>query len=104
MAITNLQFLDGQKIHINGLNLHIHNNMYILELVADVENKSCLLKCYNISKFRIDDISFPATISGFEVIDNLENGWQSDVRYKVCDFEENLISFYCEDIEVECIN
>lgn len=63
-------------------------------------NKNFELVCRNAHGISLDDISAPFQISGFEIRDNSELGYQADSRYTVCDYEDGAISFYCEEIEV----
>jgi hypothetical protein len=39
-------------------------------------------------------------ISGFEIIDQKESGWEMSHRYVIRDFENDRINFYCSSIEV----
>lgn len=39
-------------------------------------------------------------ILGFEIIDKSKDGWCEDQRYLINDYEDNTISFSCEDIKV----
>lgn len=39
-------------------------------------------------------------ISGFEITDKTEDGWEKNNRFLVNDYEDGSISFICKDIEV----
>ena len=39
-------------------------------------------------------------ILGFEIIDKSKDGWCDDQRYQINDYEDNTISFSCEDIKI----
>lgn len=42
-------------------------------------------------------------ISGLQLLDTKEWGYQTDARYLIRDFEENNITLYCRDIQVEVL-
>lgn len=44
-------------------------------------------------------MSTPLKVHGFEIIDRSENGWEKDFQYEICDFEDDRISFFCEDFK-----
>lgn len=75
------------------------NKINALLRISDGD-KSLELVCRNAHGISLDDISAPFQISGFEIRDNSELGYQADSRYTVCDYEDCAISFYCEEIEV----
>ena len=42
-------------------------------------------------------------ISGLQILDTREWGYQADCRYQIRDYEENDIAIYCQGIKVEVL-
>ena len=99
-----LERLQGQQLYIDEMTLKHVDEGLALFLAVRCMSVKYIVHCYNISSFRVNGFSFPAIIYGFEVIDNLQRGWQSDIRYRIQDFEEDMISLYCEEIDIICQN
>ena len=99
-----LKRLQGQQLYIDEMTLQYVDER--LELFLSVRCMSIRynIHCCNVSSFRVNGLSVPAIIYGFEVIDNLQRGWQADIRYRIQDFEEDVISLYCEEINIICQN
>lgn len=95
-----LEQLQGRELSIDSLKLETIDNRLILSLDVLYSAEIRSIVFYNISSFCADRLHYPLQIAGFEIIDNHCNGWQSEVRYKVHDFEDETISFYCEKIEM----
>lgn len=38
---------------------------------------------------------------GFYIQDMSENGYENDVRYRVGDYDDNGIEFYCSDVVIQ---
>lgn len=62
-------------------------------------NKKYCAYFYNVSRFNINDMSYPMQISGFDLVSNKKIGWDKSSNYKVLDFEDDKISFYCQDFD-----
>lgn len=95
-----LERLQGQEIYIESLNLEKQDHKLTLFITVNCKEQTCDLTFRNVSSLNVRDFSYPLQISGFEVIDHLINGWQSDVKYRVHDFEDGILDFYCEEIEI----
>ena len=95
-----LEQLQGQEIFINSMKLERVDGQLILSMNMNFKDETCGLTFYNVSSFSVKSLSYPLQICGFEVIDNLSNGWQKALRYQVHDFEEGSIYFYCESLEI----
>jgi len=63
------------------------------------EFKVCI-KFYNVSKFKLDEVSKVICISGFDIESMKERGWDRSQKYHVFDYENDTIEFFCESIEV----
>lgn len=92
---------------INGKEVMVHNFQLVYDAYAqypiiymdvvfnDVELS---LKFSNASRLNITNWSFPFQIS--ELLIKYNAGWDNPSKCFICDFEEESISFYCEDIEM----
>lgn len=94
-----LKLIQGKSICIDELRL-IADGQINLSFCFQIDNQNCCISCLNVSEFRLRELNYPIWISGFEIRDNAENGWENCVRYTVRDFEEDSIFFHCQDIQV----
>lgn len=101
MKINQIEKLQGKKFSILLLTLENINNSINLLLEISFEKTIYKIVFYNVSRLRITDFSRPMEIGGFEIIDNHLNGWSKDSRYEIRDFENDVISFFCENIEIQ---
>ena len=101
MNESKLSEINGKSVLVDNLCVVCKNGYIELQMrcITD-ENKSLYIVFKNISKLNLSDISYPFQICGFEIKDFNSYGYQNDSRYFVNDFEDNAISFYCENIEV----
>ena len=85
------------------------NNIEVAEMtILNTENKLNLLlktcsggalstmEFKNVSRINIKDLSLSLTLSGIEIIDHFEDGWDVGSRYEIRDYEDGRISFFCE--------
>lgn len=99
-------------MYLNEFSCFLGKCIEIEEVNMVIEEKMCLvIKCLiasqqyklvfdNVSNLFINEFSPPVIVLGFEIIDNAYRGWEKHVRYTIRDYEEGLISFYCQDIKV----
>lgn len=90
--------LQGQEINIIKIDLECICGQIDLLLKIEFNNKIKTIQFSNISMLTINDFSYPMCIQGFEIIDNKLKGWEESSRYRVHDYEEEAINFYCESI------
>lgn len=95
-----LNTLQGQTIYILEIktSYNTHHNTLTMKLLFN--NQEHILKFINPSRISLNCISFPLSITGFEIINNSDKGWDDLSLYLVRDFEDNQLSFYCEKIEI----
>lgn len=56
--------------------------------------------CQGIRDLSLSDFtSTPTQISGFEITDISDLGWEQ-LRFEISDYEDNQIRFYCKTIEI----
>lgn len=58
------------------------------------------IKFVDVNDFTLNGIGKYNQILGFEIIDNKARGWEQGYRYFVNDFENSVLQFYCEKIEI----
>ena len=93
--------LQGKKIEILELLLKQAEDQLELRLQANCENITYEIRFYNVSCLHIGQLSMPAEIRGFELIDHRKDGWGRHAFYEIHDFEEDQIHFYCEAYGIE---
>ena len=91
------KMLQGKVLNLDRLTL-VSDGQLSLLLECNINDSPWELLFTNVSYLNVSDICFPAVISGFEIIDNKDCGWGDFARYRIHDFENNAISFYCQDI------
>ena len=96
MKIEHKEFFRGNKIEILEMILKNADNQLELSWKIIIENTIHRIMFYNVSRFRIEEMSMPLEIHGFEIIDHTQNGWQRDSAFEIRDFEENRVHFFCE--------
>ncbi len=90
----------GKKIKILEMILKNKNDQLELSLKVYFENKILEMLFYNVSRIKMGELSVPLEVHGFEIIDNSPNGWEKDSTYEIRDFEDDYISFYCENFKI----
>lgn len=63
----------------------------------DVEMK---VKFVNVTDVSFKNLGKCNQILGFEIVENNDRGWEECCRYQVNDYENSILRFYCEKIEV----
>ncbi len=90
----------GKNILITNISIlgDIANLEMLWEFVFDNYNYSIVFR--NVSRINMVDFSYPLQISCLEIESNKEKGWESASNYRIWDFEENSISFFCESFQL----
>ena len=96
MNIKKVEMFQGHKVEVVEMVLECADNKLNLFWKIYMDDAIFNITFFNVSRFRIEEISAPFEIHGFEVISHTQNGWESDSAYEIRDFEDNLISFFCE--------
>lgn len=69
--------------------------------VGKTSTYNIVFEFYNTQKIYINKLGGKYNqIFGFEIVDKSKDGWCDDQRYQINDYEDNIISFSCEDIKV----
>lgn len=101
---------DGVKMNMDQ-QINIHGKITILEMNLTNLNDKLEVSCRifldniitrivfnNVSGLRIENFSPPLEVQGFEIINHSQDGYASDSRYEICDYENESINFFCENI------
>ena len=95
------EIFQGNKIEILEMVLKNVDNRLELSWKIYFENAVYWITFFNVSRFRIGEVSTPLEIHGFEMIDHSQNGWEKDSAYEVRDFEEDCVHFFCEYFKID---
>lgn len=103
MSLEMLSIIKGKKIKV--LKMELTNFEDRLEFKWDVmfDNICLNIIFYNTSRIKVNGMSIPLEIYGFDVIDHTSKGWDSSSRYEIYDFEDDYISFFCENISIRSV-
>lgn len=97
---TNLwKTIEGKDLLINKMTLDCQNGFDIV-MECEISNTQWIFRFQNVSAFRIQNMNYPVSIDGFEIIDHQSAGWECFSRYRVHDYEDGIIDFYCQDIDL----
>lgn len=100
-GINQAEIFQGKMIEISEMVLSNTDNQLDMSWEIYFENATYKITFYNVSRLRTENLSAPLQIQGFEIIDHSENGWETDSRYEIRDFENYSINFFCECFKVE---
>lgn len=86
-----------KELNISNLMLNIFFKSIVnqQEKLIDLE-----MKFKNVTNFSIQSSNGIINISGFEILDHKEDGWSSENRFEIHDFENNDIHFMCQEFEI----
>ena len=90
----------GRSVIIENILIDVSDDSLQMRIVFYVENEEIKVLFHNVSRLSVCELSFPAVISGVEIVDNSNRGWESDARYYIHDYEDDKISFYCQSWNV----
>lgn len=96
-----MNIFKGNKIEILEMNLKNIDNQLELFWKIYFENAIFTIKFYNISRFKVRELSAPLEIQGFEIINHSQNGWEKDFTYEIRDFEDDRVNFFCEYFKMD---
>ena len=101
MSESKFSEINGKSVLVDKMSVLCENGFIELQMqCVTEENKSLFIVFRNVSKLNLSDISYPLQICGFEIKDNNSYGYEKNSRYFINDYEDNVISFYCEMIEI----
>lgn len=101
MDTEKTEILQGKKIEILEMALKQMDGQLVLSWKISFENTVFRMTFSNVSRFRIGEVSMPAEIHGFEIVSHPQNGWEKDSAYEIRDFEDDHVSFFCEDFKID---
>ena len=100
MKLDVLKHIQGQQIEILEFILKRIDYQLELSLKISCNNEIYFLVFNNVSDINMEALSIPLQIAGFEIISNKNLGYDKSVSYRIHDFEEDRLSFYCEDFYI----
>lgn len=93
--------IQGKSVFIKSLWVELTDNALSVKLQFDVKNGGSYYAVFqNASRLKLENVSCPFQISCFEIIDNSSRGYQADSRFFANDFDDGVLSFYCEDFVI----
>ncbi len=101
MNIEKAEIFQGNKIEILEMFLKNVDNQLDLSWKIYFENAVYRITFFNVSRFRIGEVSMPLEIHGFEIISHSQNGWEKDSIYEIRDFEDDRVNFFCEYFKMD---
>jgi hypothetical protein len=80
----------GDRISFVDISFILSNN---------ISETSIKIQFVKVSSLKIKDFGGSYNqIMGFNIVDSKDNGWESDSRYHIEDYENGIIDFYCSQI------
>lgn len=101
MSMGKAEVFQGNKIEILEMVLKNVDNQLELSWKTYFENTVRWMTFFNVSRFRIGEVSIPLEIRGFEMISHSQNGWEKDSTFEVRDFEDDRVNFFCECFKID---
>lgn len=99
MNTDQIDIFQGKKVEILEMILSNVDNQLELSWKIYFENANYRITFYNVSRFRMENLSAPLEVHGFEVINHSQNGWETDSQYEIRDFEDDRVHFFCESLK-----
>lgn len=96
MSAEKMNIFQGNKIEILEMILLNVDNTLELSWEIYFENEICKITFNNVSRLRMKNLSIPLEVHGLEIINHSQNGWETDSKYEIRDFEDDCINFFCE--------
>ncbi len=101
---TKIKFLEWKDIEVRCIKMQVNDGHIDVNMKVNYENIDYDILFENTSRIKINIGGFPIKMFGFEIIDNKQSGWDSDSRYTIIDYEDNILKFVCEDISLISID
>ena len=93
--------VDGKSIMVCDFQVVYDDEALAIKMTCVSEDQNTYFIVFeNISKLKLSEISYPFQICGFEILDYNSRGYQKDSRFFVNDYEDGIISFFCENFEI----
>lgn len=96
MNIDQKEIFCGKKVQIVEMILSNKEQHLELSWKIDLEGTIYIVTFYNVSRLRMNNLSAPLEVYGFEIIDHSQRGWETDSKFEMRDFEDDGVNFYFE--------
>ena len=93
--------INAHGIKVEELKLNITDMVPVLYLRVLVDNCIYHLEFTNVSGVNIRDFSLPFQVQGFEIMNNKSRSWDKALTYRIHDYEDQKIDFYCENVTIK---
>lgn len=101
MNTDQIGVFQGKKVEILEMILKNVDNQLELSWKIYFQNAILRITFYNVSRLRVEKLSPPLEVHGFEIINHSQNGWEKDSTYEIRDFEDDRVNFFCERFEMD---
>lgn len=102
MNTDQIGVFQGKKIEILEMIIKNVDNQLEVSWKIYFENAIFIITFYNVSRFRIGELSAPLEVHGFEIVNHSQNGWEKDSKYEIRDFEDDYVNFFFECFKIHC--
>lgn len=93
--------VDGKSIFVCNFEVTHNDDSLCVKMTCISEDQNAYFIVFeNVSKLKLSDVSYPFQICGFEILDYSSRGYQKDIRFYINDYEDGILSFYCEKFEI----
>ena len=96
-----LSEIQGQEMWITQISIDSSDESLEMQWTIACDNCAYRIHFCNVSRLSFDYVSYPMKIGCFEMLCNVDNGWDRDSRLFIHDLDDQSISFYCEDCVIE---
>ena len=100
MNTERIEVFQGRKIELLEMILSNVDNQLTMSWKIVYKDAIYRITFYNISRMSIDNFSIPLEVQGFEIIDHSQEGWETNSKYEIHDYEDGRVNFFCEHFEI----
>ena len=93
-------FLQGKDLQVDTLSLDCTTDRMVLSIQANIQGEAVLIRFHEVSMLKLRDVHYPMQLECLEIIDHAESGYDPQQRYRVHDYEDDMLDFYCASIEL----
>jgi len=93
--------MDLYDLIIYKLDISVKDDKTKIVILFEHDKEKAEAVFFNATKINIDMFSLPNKASFININDNAGKGYQSDVRYYVEEYENESLSFYCEEYKID---
>ncbi len=95
-----IAYHDGTPFDITEITISMNDGIMEIRMWGTHEKSVREYRFYNVSGLSISDMSPPMRIQAFHIINHQQSGWEHCNTYEFKDYEDGVLHFYCETIEI----